>query len=263
MPTITLKLKNKALGEYPLQKGASLTIGRRATNNLVIEGRSVSGHHAKIDSLQDRFVLTDLQSRNGTFVNEQLIHSHWLAHEDVITIGEYSLVFDYPEEKKKPADKADDFDETQGMNTTQHRRMMMQSHPTKSVNVARFWDEHRRRGKVRDLEPDDPANNSEDGKKQPVGVLTYLAGGKGQIALTRKITSIGKDPTSDIVIKGLLISPTAAIITQKADGFYLSNIGGRPRPRVNDDPVKKSIILYDQDIIEIGAARLQFSVEKP
>ena len=91
--------------------------------------------------------------------------------------------------------------------------------------------------------------------------MSYLAGGKGQIELTKKITSIGKDPSSDIVIKGLLVNPTAAIITKKADGFHLSNIGGRPKPKVNDEPVKKSIILYDQDIIEIGSVKLQFSLE--
>jgi len=34
-----------------------------------------------------------------------------------------------------------------------------------------------------------------------------------------------------------------------------------PRPKVNDQPVKKSTILKDQDIIEIGSAQLQFSIE--
>ena len=261
MPTLILQLKSKILGEYQLTKGASLTIGRRQANDLVIEDQSVSGHHAKIDSLEDRFVLTDLQSKNGTFVNEQLISSHWLKHEDVISIGGYSLVFNYPQNEKRSAGEAEDFDETQGMNTTQHRRMLMQSNPTKSINVAKFWDKHQRRGKVRELEPDDPGYDNESEEKEPAGTLTFLAGAKGQIELTRKITSIGKDPTSDIVIKGLLIGPTAVIITKKADGFYLSNIGGRPRPKVNDEPVKKSIILYDQDIIEIGGAKLQFSAE--
>ena len=90
MPTITLKFQNQSLAEYALQKGASLTIGRRQANDIVIEDRSVSGHHAKIDSLEDRFVLIDLQSKNGTFVNGQLISSHWLQHEDVITIGGHS-----------------------------------------------------------------------------------------------------------------------------------------------------------------------------
>ena len=141
--------------------------------------------------------------------------------------------------------------------------MMMQSNPTKSINVTRFWENRQRRGKVRDIEPDDPEYNSESSEKEAIAALIYLEGGKGRIELSRKITSIGKDPTSDIVITGLLIDPTAVIITKKVDGFYLSNIGGRPRPRVNDEPVKKAIILYDQDIIEIGSVRLQFSVENP
>ena len=60
MPTITLKLKNKSLGDYKLQNGISLTIGRRKNNDVVIEDPAVSGHHAKIDSLGDRYVLIDL-----------------------------------------------------------------------------------------------------------------------------------------------------------------------------------------------------------
>jgi pSer/pThr/pTyr-binding forkhead associated (FHA) protein len=262
MPTLTLKLKNKPLGEYQLQKGVSLTIGRRKTNDVVIEDPAVSGHHAKIDSLDDRFVLIDLQSKNGSFVNAQLINSHWLKHEDIITIGGYTLIFHYDDDEVQALPgEPDKFDETQGMNTTQHRRMMTQSNPTKSINVARFWHKHPGHGKVRDLEPEDPGFNTASKEKEAVGALTYLVGGKGRIELTQKITSIGKDPTSDIVIKGLLINPTAVIITKKADGFYLSNIGGRPKPKVNDEPVKKSIALYDQDIIEIGSVKLQFSAE--
>jgi pSer/pThr/pTyr-binding forkhead associated (FHA) protein len=259
MPTLTLQFKNKSLGEYELQKGVSLSIGRRDTNDVVIEDPAVSGHHAKIDSLGERFVLIDLQSKNGSFVNEELINSHWLTHEDIITIGGYTLVFHYHDEEQEFSGDSDEFDETQALNTTQRRRMMIKSHPTKSINVARYWNKSQGRGKVRDLEPDDPVYNTESNEKEPVGALTYLAGGKGQIELTRKITSIGKDPTSDIVIKGLLINPTAVIITKKADGFHLSNIGGRPKPKVNGEPVQKSISLYDQDIIEIGSAKLQFS----
>jgi pSer/pThr/pTyr-binding forkhead associated (FHA) protein len=259
MPTLTLKLKNKSLGEYLLQKGLSLTIGRRDSNDVVIEDSSVSGHHAKIDSMGDRFVLIDLQSKNGSFVNEQLINSHWLQDEDVISIGRHTLVFQYRDEVQALPGGPDDFDETQALNTTQRRRMMAQSNPTKSINVTRYWDKHQKRGKLRDLEPEDDEYRTEDKEKETAGFLRYLAGGKGQIELTKKITSIGKDPTSDIVVQGLLINPTAVIITKKADGFHLSNIGGRPKPKVNDEPIKKSISLYDQDIIEIGSVKLQFS----
>jgi pSer/pThr/pTyr-binding forkhead associated (FHA) protein len=261
MPTLLLQLKNKVLGEYPLQEGGSLTIGRRDTNDVVIEDPAVSGHHAKIDALEDRFVLIDLQSKNGSFVNEQLVNSHWLKHEDVITMGEYSLIFNHHEKEKMRKDDSDDFDETQAMNTTQHRRMMIRSNPTKSINVVRFWDRSQNRGKVKDLEPLAPEPRIARPKEEISGILDYLSGGTGRIKLTRKITTIGKDPTSDIVVKGLLMDPTAVTISKTAEGFCFNYIGGLPRPKVNGKPVKKSTILNDQDIIEVGSIRLQFSIE--
>jgi hypothetical protein len=258
MPNLLLQLKNKILAEYPLKAGASLTIGRRDTNDVVIEDPAVSGHHAKIDCLEDRFVLIDLQSKNGSFVNEQLVNSHWLKHEDVITIGEHSLIFNYQEKEQASEDNSDDFDETLAMNTTQHRKMMIKSNPTKSINVVRFWDRSQNRGKVKDVEPPACEPRIENPKEEPVGVLNYLAGGIGQIKLTRKITTIGKDPTSDIEVTGLLLGSTAATISKTAEGFCFNYIGGMPRPKVNDQPIKKSSILKDQDIIEIGSAQLQF-----
>ena len=261
MPTLTLILKSKFLGEYQLQKGVSLTIGRRETNDVVIEDPAVSGHHAKIDSLNDRFVLIDLQSKNGSFVNEQLINSHWLKHEDIITIGGHSLVFNYHEKEQMHDDDPDEFDETQAMNTTQHRRMMIRSNPTNSINVVRFWDKNQKRGKLKNIEPTVSKPRIENKKRDSVGVLIYLAGGNGQIELKRKITTIGKDPSSDIVVKGLFIDPTAATISKRPDGFYFNYIGGLSKPKVNDKTIKKSIILNDQDIIEIGSAKLLFSTE--
>ena len=93
MPTLTLILKNRPLGDYDLIDGGSITIGRREDNDVVIDDPAVSGHHAKIDALGNRFVMTDLQSKNGSFVNEQLIHSHWLKDGDVINIGGHCLAF--------------------------------------------------------------------------------------------------------------------------------------------------------------------------
>ena len=140
MPTLTLSLKNKFIKAYKLKKGAGLTIGRRETNDIVIDDPAVSGHHAKLDFLGDRLVLTDLHSKNGSFVNEQLVHSHWLKDADVITIGGHSLVLKFDSTEQALTDDAENFDETQAMNTTQHRRMMIKSNPTKSIHVVRFWD---------------------------------------------------------------------------------------------------------------------------
>ena len=261
MPTLTLKFKNKSLGDYQLRKGFSLTIGRRANNDVVVEDPAVSGHHAKIDTLGKRVVLTDLQSKNGSFVNEQLINSHWLKHGDVIDIGEHSLVFNDHEREQKLEDDLGEIDPTMVLNTTQHRRMMIKSNPNKSINVVRFWDKSQNRGMVKEIAPQASKQLIKGSKRETIGVLAYLAGGKGKIKLTRKITTIGKHPTSDIVVKGLLIDQTAVTISKKSDGYYIDNVGGLTKPKVNDKPVKQPTNLQDLDIIDIGSVKLQFSSE--
>jgi pSer/pThr/pTyr-binding forkhead associated (FHA) protein len=94
MPHITLKFRDNILGRYLIAKGKSLTIGRRKENDIVIDNLAVSGHHAKIDSVGDAFVLVDLQSKNGSFVNERLVSSHWLKKGDIVSIGKHSHFFD-------------------------------------------------------------------------------------------------------------------------------------------------------------------------
>ena len=259
MPTVTLSFSNKSVGQYQLQKGESLTIGRRDDNDMIIEDPAVSGHHAKIDSLGERFVLIDLKSKNGTFVNEQLIDSHWLKDGDVVSIGGHALILDFSEDELRHPKNSDDFDETQMMSSTDHRRMMAKSKPTKSISAVKFWDKSHRGGSVRGIEP--PATEPRSQTRETSGVLTYLAGGSGQVNLARKITTIGKDPTSDIVVKGMLVDPTTATIKKETDGCYLTYISGLTKPKVNEKPVTESIRLKDLDIIEIGSVKLQFSDE--
>ena len=64
--------------------------------------------------------------------------------------------------------------------------------------------------------------------------------------------------SSDIVVKGMLIGGTAATISKRPDGFYLSYVGGLSKPKVNEKTVKQSILLNDLDIIYLGSTKLQF-----
>ena len=261
MPNLTLKYNDKSFGDYQLQKSLSLTIGRRKSNDVVIENLSVSGHHAKIDSVGDGFVLIDLQSKNGSFVNEQLINSHWLKHGDVINIGEHSLVFYYTKDEQMPDDDSAELEKTTLMDTNRHRSMMVRSNPTKSINVVRFWDKSRNPGMMEESIPKAPRPLTLSRKNETVGVLKYLAGGSGKVELIRKITTIGKHTTSDVVVKGFMVGRTAATINKRPDNFLLSYVGGLSIPKLNKEPVKQPIILNDLDIIDIGSTKLQFSIQ--
>jgi len=230
MPLLTLKFKDTKINEYRMQEGGNLTIGRRDANNIVIENLAVSGFHAKVDSIDKGFLLTDLKSKNGTFVNGQLVASHWLGHGDTINIGKHTLVFTY-EEGEERSTTGGSMDKTMMMDTDKYRDMLSKS----STNVA---------GKMRE--------------GQSVGMLSFLAGDQKEYEIRKKLVKIGKDSSSDIVIGGLMTGKTAATISKRPKGYYLSYVGGFTKPKVNSAVVKESVLLKEFDTIEIGPLKAQF-----
>ena len=77
-------------------------IGRQAGATLKIGNASVSRRHAIIERDGDRFVIADLGSRNGTFVNDVPIRRRELQHGDRVRIGDSQFFFLY-EETDEPA----------------------------------------------------------------------------------------------------------------------------------------------------------------
>lgn len=72
-------------------KGDRTTIGRRASNDIVLENRAVSGEHALIVRSGKDHILEDLNSTNGTFVNAQPIKKHFLQDKDIIELINYRI----------------------------------------------------------------------------------------------------------------------------------------------------------------------------
>lgn len=69
---------------------AKLTIGRKEDNMLVLHDQYVSGNHAVAFVKNDNYYIKDLNSTNGTLLNnEKLEKSKELKVDDEITIGEY------------------------------------------------------------------------------------------------------------------------------------------------------------------------------
>lgn len=92
MPKLVVKYQDVLISEHNLDK-PSITIGRKEDNDIRIDYPTVSGHHARIDCANDDFVLTDLNSTNGTLVNGKKITSATLRPNDWINIGKHILHF--------------------------------------------------------------------------------------------------------------------------------------------------------------------------
>ncbi len=75
-----------------------LTIGRDPHNGLVIDHPTVSRCHARVERKDGSFVITDLGSTNGTFVNGKPIHTPFVLRTgDTIRIGSHLLVLNINE----------------------------------------------------------------------------------------------------------------------------------------------------------------------
>ncbi|MGD8252076.1 MAG: FHA domain-containing protein [Desulfobacterales bacterium] len=232
MPILSLKFKGNTIQDYTLSPERSITIGRSEDNLITIENLAVSNHHAKIDSVGNGFLLTDLQSKNGCFVNEKMVSTHWLQDGDVVHIGKHTLCFSYGPEESPPPHSPTHSENTMVMDAGQYRDMLEKDD---SVMAERLKSE-----------------------KEPVGILSYLTGGDGEVVLSKKIIKIGKDKGSDIRITGFAVGQTAATISRRPSGYYLSYVGGLFKPKVNGATVKESIPLNEFDIIELGSTKLQF-----
>lgn len=234
MPVLVLVFNNQPVKMYELDKEKALTIGRREDNDICIENQVVSGYHAKIDCVGDAFVLTDLKSKNGTFVNSMRVDSKWLDHNDKIMIGKHLLMFRYREDEPKPKPK-----------TRFDRTMVME-------------------GRMQDVLRNDLGIQieSERAVEEPKASLAFISGGAESYTIDKKLVRIGKSPQSDIVVKGLMVGQTAATITRRPEGFFLSYIEGLTKPKVNGETVSESVQLNDLDLISIGSLKLQFFRDK-
>ncbi|MBN1903450.1 FHA domain-containing protein [Candidatus Sumerlaeota bacterium] len=92
MPELIVKLGENIVHRYFFEKDV-LSIGRAKDNDIVIENLSVSRNHARIRKVDNKFILTDLNSANGTYVNNVRITKTDLCHDDIVTIGKHKIHF--------------------------------------------------------------------------------------------------------------------------------------------------------------------------
>ncbi len=72
--------------------GSKISIGRNESNQMVLPSQSVSGYHAQIYFEDGRYMLEDLKSTNGTFINGVRVDKKNLQPDDEIRISQTVLV---------------------------------------------------------------------------------------------------------------------------------------------------------------------------
>jgi len=86
-------VEGKARGNKITLDKNLIKVGKRESNDLVIPDKAVSRNHFEIEYQSDSFLLRDLSSTNGTFLNGSRVKEAYLAPGDVIRIGNTNLEF--------------------------------------------------------------------------------------------------------------------------------------------------------------------------
>ena len=92
MATVTLVFSGQEQNVYPLNK-PQMVVGRDPACDIPIDNLGVSRHHCAFATRGNVFVVQDMGSSNGTFVNGRKVTEYFLNDEDEIVIGKYMLRF--------------------------------------------------------------------------------------------------------------------------------------------------------------------------
>jgi pSer/pThr/pTyr-binding forkhead associated (FHA) protein len=103
-----------------------LRIGRREGNDLIISDPSISGSHCEIEKNASGYTLRDLGSTNGTRVNGETVAVSGLFRNDVIHVGDVSVIID-----------GDDISQTRGGDTQKISRtsIVIPAHQPTSIKA--------------------------------------------------------------------------------------------------------------------------------
>jgi len=248
MPKLILKFDDRDLSECAVGTHP-ITIGRLPDNNLVIDNPAVSGRHARVYREGNHYVLEDLKSTNGTFVNDKPIARHTLLEGDVILVGKHTVVFtqqggEQPVEPPKEEQFVPEIGGTRVLDT------LKQKHLLEGIDRGRP-------SQVSDSVVPKTAIPTAHGR---IGTIKVVSGNTGQseYVLSAVTTMIGKSDAAQIRLKGWFKPKVAAAIARKGEGFTIAPMGGNLV--VNGQKVTSRRDLASGDLIEVSGVTLEFSL---
>ena len=264
MAKLYLKFEDRVMQEVHLSVG-TITIGRQPDNILCIDNPAVSGHHAKVYSEGDHYVLEDAESFNGTYVNNHRIDKVILKDGDKALIGKHTIEFrDDAQAQHRtidssvvgPAVKArpPQLDRTMVLDTAMAKEMLSKAAAAASAvgHVA-----------VQTMgiaETQSPAE-AVPAVHQTIGTLTIVEGrtDRQYYVLTSKLTLIGKSQMAGIRLRRWFAPRVSASIYRAEDGYFIAASGNKGKIKVNETVVGSGLQqLNAGDVIKVAGITAVF-----
>lgn len=235
MATIQICFNGKVESELQLDK-ETMTIGRKADNDVHLDNLAVSGHHAKILTILNDSFIEDLDSTNGTYLNGSLIQKNALSDGDVIKVGKHEIKY-----INAYASSADDFEKTMIINPDSEGMQETEGSKAIDQSVGKI---------VAEIASSDAGRGNQ--KKAKIRLVSGTNSGK-ELPLTKVLTTLGKPGVQ------------VAAITRRPTGYFLIHIDGGDngeRPKVNDEEIgSRAHPLNNNDVLEVANVKMTFFFE--
>jgi pSer/pThr/pTyr-binding forkhead associated (FHA) protein len=244
MPKLIMKVDDRVVKEYVI--GTSATIGRLPDNTVMIDNPAISSHHARIFHDGDRFIVEDLKSKNGTFVNDKLVLTRRsLQTGDVVLVGKHQLVFDEAVLVDDAEAVLDDLGDTVYLDTQGHRELLAK---LRAIRWAKKPAAEAANEPVEPVVAEAPR----------VGILRVLAGPsqRPEYTLDANIALIGASDQALVRLQGWFKPKVAVGIARHDDGYVATPYGGEPQ--INNLPLRGRHNLKDGDVIDVSGVVLEF-----
>jgi pSer/pThr/pTyr-binding forkhead associated (FHA) protein len=268
MAKLTLRFQERVLREI-VPTGGVITIGRQPDNIFCIDNPAVSGHHAKIYWEADGYVVEDLDSFNGTYVNNKRIAKAGLQNGDVILVGKHAVHFHAEANEHIPSawSRIDDravrwqhmveqnqppqLDHTMVLDTKRVREMLGEKRLPASAPTA---------VQTLDLAETPIARK----QVRRIGTLTVVAGrtDRQRYLLLSKLVVIGRSKLATVRLRRWFAPHTAASIHHREDGYFLARAGSKVRIKINGaEMASAQRELNAGDTIEVGGIIATFDYQ--
>jgi len=235
MAKLILSFNGSVVKEYQLDNEV-LTIGRKPDNDIHIDNLAVSGHHAKILTILNDSFIEDLDSTNGTYVDDKKISKHALQNGEHIVIGKHELRYVNANTEAGESD----FENT----------MIIRPDTAGMPEIdGASTDIEKSIGKIA-AELATAGTTTTGPGTAKLQLISGANAGK-ELQLTKILTTLGKPGVQ------------VAAITRRPTGYFLLLVDGgkeNKSPMVNDSEIGKQHPLTDGDVIEVAGVQMSFNL---
>jgi pSer/pThr/pTyr-binding forkhead associated (FHA) protein len=210
-----------------------ITIGRLPENTICISNMGISRRHTKIErATNGNYVLSDLNSLNGTYVNNSKVKKIALTHSDKIAIGKYTILF----ENSGGAEETKTQNAHVGMPDAINEDLAMGDAPLQREQTS-------------------VADAPRDGTT--LGAVLIEINKHVIYKLDKPLITLGDSENDDVFVSGFLVDQGHVVIEREGEAFRIKSQKLLGQFKVNGRKTKNHQLRH-KDRIEVGSSTFRF-----